>query len=195
MSHRALFLGSVLVLLHASLVSPPSAKANASEGFLRLRGGLVYPDHDGQPGPGWLAGGALGVPLNPNVALSVNYDHMDLDVLGSPRTVDPVTAQLEFSTPYRHRLMPRAEVGAGIYGFGSRDFPVVSPLRSFGGQTASSSRVAPFGVNFGAGLSVPFGARMMIDLDARYHQTMGSGSLVMGTVGAGLSYRLGAGGN
>ncbi len=151
----------------------------------------MFPDRDGEPGPGWLAGGALGFPLTPSVSLSANYDHMYLDVPGSRSSVNPLTIQIELASPYRHRVSPRAEFGAGIYDFGFRDFPVVSPLRSFE-AVGTRSREVPFGMNFGGGLSVPLWARTMFDLDLRYHQTMGNNSLVMGTIGAGLTYRLGS---
>src|SRR2546426_2141953 len=108
MSHRtslcvcSLILAFLVSNLAPLLVSPAagSTSTGSSDGFFRLRGGLVFPDRDGEPGPGWLAGGALGLALNPNVSLSVNYDHLYLDVPDEPRSVDPLTLQLEFAAPY-----------------------------------------------------------------------------------------------
>ena len=192
---------SLLVTLVALSLSPfvvspaagsTSTSTSSSDGFLRLRGGLVFPDRDGEPGPGWLAGGALGLPLNPSVSLSVNYDHMFLDVPDSRvQTVNPLTVQLELAAPNRHGITPRAEVGVGFYDFGTRSFVGIRPLSPLESEPVRTSREAPFGMNFGGGLSVPLLGRALFDLDLRYHQTMGSSSLVMGTVAAGLTYRLG----
>ena len=199
MSHRTLLCAcSLLVTLVALDLSPVfvSAAAGSTDrdlpaGVLRLRGGLVFPDHDGVPGPGWAAGGALGLVLNRNVLVSVTYDHMYLDVAGSPQSVDPMTIQLELGVPYQHRITARAEVGAGLYSMGSTGYAILRPLRVFEGERVGSSRDTPFGMNFGGGVSIPLWKRTMFDLDLRYHQTLGdSHSLVMGTVGAGLSYVL-----
>ncbi|HEY3156947.1 MAG TPA: hypothetical protein VGK76_10060 [Candidatus Eisenbacteria bacterium] len=198
MSHRTLLCAcSLLVTLVALNLSPTfvSLAAGSTDrelpvGVLRLRGGLVFPDPDGVPGPGWSAGGALGLALSRNVLVSVNYDHLYLDVAGSPQSVDPMTIQLEFGVPYQHRITPRAEVGAGLYSMGSTGYAIPRPLRVFVGEEVRSSRDVPFGMNFGGGASIRLWNRTMFDVDLRYHQTMGSDALIMGTVGAGLSYVL-----
>jgi hypothetical protein len=199
MSHRTLLcVCSLLVTLVALDLSPvfvpPAAGSTDREppaGVLRIRGGLVFPDRDGAPGPGWSAGGALGLALSRSVLVSVNYDHMDLDVSSSPKSVDPMTVQLELGVPYLHRVSPRAELGAGLYSMGSRGFAMIRPLLVLDREDARPSRDSQFGMNFGGGVSIPLWKRTMFDLDLRYHQTMGnSNSLVMGTVGAGLSYVL-----
>jgi hypothetical protein len=119
------------------------------------------------------------------VAVSANYDHIYVSVPGGLRTLDPLTIQLEFSAPYRHRLMPRAEVGAGFYDFGS----VSSVVSGFDGDRPRTSREMPFGMNFGAGLFIPLWGPMGFDADLRYHQTMGSSSYVLGTAQGGVTYR------
>jgi len=198
MSHRTLLCAcSLLVTLVAWNASPVFASPSAGgtdrdlpAGVLRIRGGLVFPDPDGAPGPGWSAGGALGLVLSRSVLVSLNYDHVDLDAAGSPKSVDPMTVQVELGMPYRHRITPRAEVGAGLYNLGSSGYANIRPLRVFGGEDIRQS-YNEFGMNFGGGVSVPLWGRTMFDVDLRYHQTMGGGvSLVMGTAGAGLSYVL-----
>ena len=150
----------------------------------------MFPDPDGAPGPGWSAGGAFALPLSSNVSLSLNYDHMYLDTPGTMRSVNPLTAQLELGTPYQRRISPRVGVGAGLYDIKSRNSIVINPLGGFD-TIRTRHRGIPFGMNFGGGVSIPLWARTLFDVDLRYHQTMGSSSLVMGTVGAGLTYRLG----
>lgn len=192
MSHRSsLFAASFLVVL---LVTPAAASTNpkSGEGFLRLRGGIVFPDPDRDPGPGWLAGGALGLPLNQNVVLSMNYDHVDLDTPGDMRSVNPLTAQLELGAPTRGGIVPRVSLGAGFYDIKVRDRVTFVPVGGFVNEYRSPRNV-PFGMSVGGGVSIPLSARTMFDLDLRYHQTMGFNTLVMGTVGAGISYKLGGG--
>ncbi len=198
MSHRTLLcVCFLLVTLVALDLSPafvsPAAGDNDRElpvGVLRIRGGLVFPDPDYEPGPGWSAGGALGLAVGRSVLVSVNYDHLYLDVPGNPKSIDPMTIQLELGMPYRHGITPRVEVGAGVYSFRSGEFAIARSLGVFDREVARPSRDLPFGMNFGGGLSIPLWKRTMFDLDLRYHQTMGSNSLVMGTAGAGLSYVL-----
>jgi hypothetical protein len=159
---------------------------------LRLRGGLVFPDPDYQPGPGWSAGGAIGVALNRQVLLSVTYDHLYLD---SPETatrrgtLDPVTLEVELGRQGDHHFTPRVSSGMGMY-FHRKDYPNFRAVEFE--PTRRSSLGQWFGMNFGAGVSVPITKRTLIDFDARYHQTVGqgSGSWVIGTASVGLRFLL-----
>jgi hypothetical protein len=132
------------------------------------------------------------------VLFSIAYDHLRIaPSSGYPRTtVDPVTLELELGHPAEWRFTSRLAVGMGIY-FRQEPRPPVfapAPVPVSGAQPVLFETRVPagqrFGTNFGAGLSIPLWKNTMMDLDARYHQTVGAAdaSVVVATVTAGLRF-------
>jgi len=188
---------ALVFVVFVGIASICSATASAADdGYpapvLRLRGGLVFPDPDYKPGPGWSAGGSIGYAVNRAVLLSLNYDHLYLDVPDThTRTgvLDPVTLELELGRQAVHRFTPRISAGAGLY-FHRDLYPDYRVV--FFEPQRRSSLSQRFGMNFGAGGSIPVWRRTLMDFDVRYHQTVGqgSGSMVIGTASAGLRFLL-----
>jgi len=182
----------VMLVGLGSSPQPASASGHMYPGpVLRLRGGLLYPDQDYEPGPGWSAGGAIGFALNRDVLLSLNYDHLDLgypDPSGRKATLDPVELEMELGGQDGRHVTPRAAFGAGLY-FQREKYPDFHPLLSEPQRRGSLGQT--FGLHFGAGLSVPLSKRTLMDFDLRYHQTAGhDGGVVIGTATAGLRFLL-----
>jgi hypothetical protein len=186
-------LAAILALsLLSSGVSPSPAFASGDHhpgSVLRLRGGYAFPDPDLDPGPGWSAGGAVGVVLNRSVLLSLSYDHIDLDKPDnnlSRRAIDPVTVEVELLVFPLQGITPRLAAGAGPYFHDQSRF--VYPYYGASPQRVHSLE-ASFGMHFGGGFSIPITNRTMVDLDFRYHQTVGrEQALVVSTAGVGLRF-------
>jgi hypothetical protein len=175
-----------------STISGPTARSNDEEplAVVRVRGGALYWDPGGY-GPGWAAGGSVGFGLAQNLLLSINYDHMvPDDPENSPqRSMDPLTFQLEFGTPFQRFISPTVQVGTGVYV--QRHTELV-----FSGSGAShfisGPRESHLGLNVGSGVTISFTRRIALDLLVRYHQ---AGLRVepyfrMTTVSVGLTYAL-----
>ncbi|HMI32223.1 MAG TPA: hypothetical protein VK527_10855 [Candidatus Limnocylindrales bacterium] len=175
-----------------STILGPAARANGEEhlAVARIRGGALYWDPGGD-GPGWAAGGSVGFEIARNLLLSFNLDHMvPDDPENSPqRSMDPLTLQLEFGTPFKRLITPTMQVGTGVYV--QRHTELV-----FSGSGAShfvsGPRESRLGLNIGSGVTISFTQRVALDLLVRYHQA-GLGvepHFRMTTVSAGLTYAL-----
>jgi opacity protein-like surface antigen len=189
---------------HAS-ASHASATSDGAQGraILRLHGGTVYADPDPGTGPGWLAGGAVGMGIARNVVVTANYDHFHVDQGDGQRVdIDPVTVQLEIAKPFQRWISPRLEVGGGVYVRSRPPNPVVFPTGPVPLEPGGSSAFqeygrrtdSPFGINMGGGLSFLLSRNVMLDLGARYHQLTGRrDTSVFTTVSAGLTIGLSRG--
>lgn len=124
-----------------------------------------------------------------NFLILANYDHIYIDQGGGDHlTLDPVTIQLELGRPFQGRVAPRLEIGGGVYIRSREPLPYFYYpfIQEYGRRTDS-----PFGMNMGGGISFLLSERVMLDLGARYHQTMGSrDTWIFTTVTAGLTIGL-----
>ncbi|TMQ49221.1 MAG: hypothetical protein E6K71_05215 [Candidatus Eisenbacteria bacterium] len=190
---RSTVFALVLYVLSLAATTSVCAAWSPSDGakgqaVFRIRGALVPHDLAGTVGPGWLVGGAAGVGISRWVMLTANFDHVALRDRNA-RSVEPWTLQLEMGAPFQRHVMPRFEVGAGLYR--RTEKPWIFP-------TSSNPRDETlFGFNYGLGLSAPIATRVMADLNLRYHQTLDrdvggtrSHSLKLSYVAFGLTYGL-----
>ncbi len=189
---RARVVFAIMMLLgFAGTPSPASAIRHTYPGpVLRLRGGILSPDQDYDPGLGWCAGGGIGLAPNRDVLLSLTYDHLYLgyrDTSGRNAALDPVELEMELGRQGGHHVTPRVAAGAGVY-FRRVIYPDLRPLFSEPQRRGSLGRA--FGMHFGAGVSIPLSKRTSMDFDVRYHQTAGQDGVVIGTATAGLRFLL-----
>jgi len=130
----------------------------------------------------------VGIVVNRNILISLCYDHIDLeesDLYSRRQGVDPLTVDIEVGRPGRSRFTPRITAGAGPYFQDDKNVYYIYP----GSTRTQTMTSAAFGMHFGAGVSVPLTKRMMIDLDYRYHQTVGKlDALVIGSATVGLRF-------
>ena len=175
-----------------STILGPAAQAKGEErlAVARIRGGALYWDPSGH-GPGWAAGGSVGFGLARNLLLSFNFDHMvPDDPENSPqRSMDPLTFQLEFGTPFQRPITPTMQVGTGVY---VRRHTELVFSGSGASHFISGPRESHLGLNVGSGVTISFTRRVALDLLVRYHQA-GLGVepyFRMTTVSAGLTYAL-----
>jgi len=125
--------------------------------------------------------------LNREVLLSLSYDHLALNQRlwsSGRRSLDPVTVELELGRPTEHRAALRLAAGAGLY-FHRDSFIEYLPYYTQQHNSLGST----FGMHFGGGFSIPLWKRTLMDLDYRYHQTVGrENALVISTISAGLRF-------
>jgi opacity protein-like surface antigen len=195
MSPRVSFLAFLAALLIVPLfASPGTASAGSSADsprtILRLRGGAAFKT-DGRDEVGWVAGGAIGYAVHPNVLVSLNLDRVHVNSFGT--SVHPALLQFEFGAPLSRRFAPRFEIGAGVYARTVRGL-IYQPVPLGGGLTdrlvagGPSSSSYPFGLMIGGGISAAMTGNARLDLDARYHQN--TESVVFDTVSLGITYGL-----
>jgi hypothetical protein len=129
------------------------------------------------------------VVVSRSVLLSLSYDHIDLDEPDnnlSRRAIDPLTVEVELRVLPSQGITPRLAAGAGPYFHDQSRF--VSHYYAASPQRVHSLE-ASFGMHFGGGFSIPITNRTMLDLDFRYHQTVGREQpLVVSTAGVGLRF-------
>ncbi len=145
-----------------------------------------------------MAGGSLGVGLNRGMLLAMDVSHAEPNH-EIPRSIYSWTLQLEVGAPFRHRISPRFEAGAGVYR--TSGMPAIAldfdPVPSQEGTTTPIFRITQFGFNVGLGLSLQVANHVLLDVGGRQHRTLHrelngdvAGVLSMTTVGAGLTYAL-----
>ena len=158
-------------------------------GIFRLQGGTLFRDRGYTDGDGWVAGGALGFGVTRDLLVMASMEHIEVDISQPYReSFQPVTLQLQMGAPFQHRITPRVDLGAGIY-LRARDhfqsYPYYYDPHGLGLTTA------PFGMNFGGGLSFLVGRTVMLDVGVRRHESFDRNeSFGMTTAMAGMTFAL-----
>jgi hypothetical protein len=168
------------------------APNSQNKAIFRIHGGTTYSDPQSGSGPGWLAGGAVGLGVARDVYLLFGFDHLAVRRRGLRHDdIGAVTAQFELSKPFQGWIEPRLNMGAGVY-VRSID-PGYYTYSSFEYIHGLPYTDAPFGINIGGGASVRLSKTVLFDLDGRYHQTTGieSTKSLLTSITAGLTFAIG----
>ena len=185
----------LVAILTVSLVLALGSSQNAlakplpdgarGRGILRLQGGTLFRDRGYTDGNGWLAGGSLGVGVTRDVLVLASIEHIGVQRFRPySESFQPVTLQIEMGAPFQHRITPRVGVGAGMY-LRTRNGPTYVDIHGLARNTA------PFGMNFGGGLSFLLGKTVALDVSVRRHESFDSNEgFGMTSAGAGLTFAL-----
>ena len=164
---------------------PDGARGRA---IFRLQGGTLFRDRGYSDGDGWVAGGAFGFGVTRDLLVMGAMEHIGVNISQPYReSFQPVTLQFQLGAPFQHRIAPRVELGGGVYlrtrdrvFYGTYPYPYVAPRTS-----------APFGMNFGGGLSFLLARAVSLNLGVRRHESFNPNeSWGMTTATAGMTFAL-----
>jgi len=176
---------ALCVLSGSNAFAKPLPDGARGRGILRLQGGTLFRDRGYTDGNGWLAGGSLGVGVTRDVLVLASIEHIDVRRFQpNSESFQPVTLQIEMGAPFQHRITPRVDVGAGAY-LRTRNGPSYVNIHGLPTNTA------PFGMNFGGGLSFLVTRTFTLDVSVRRHESFNSHEdFGMTSAGAGLTFAL-----
>ena len=182
-----LTLSSVLSIGSSRIAfSKPMPDGARGRGIFRMQGGTIFRDRGYSDGAGWLAGGSLGAGVTRDFLVMASIEHIGVQKSQPYReSFQPVTLQLEMGAPFQHRVTPRVGLGAGVY---LRTRNGAYPYTDIHGLPTTT---APFGMNFGGGLSFLVARTVTLDVVVRRHESFKSNeSWGMTSAGAGLTFAL-----
>jgi hypothetical protein len=159
--------------------SPARTNPAATPGtvFVRLYGSLPHPGWGSlNPDHGWGSGLGVGFPVGGNSRLSLDVGYQRFAAGREDLSVVPTTLTLDFAPP-TDGVSLHALLGGGVYSISSRPdaFTTLRGAFSYPPTGLSSRRAARWlGVNAGIGLLAPLSRSVRLDVNTRYHATVGS---------------------
>ena len=172
----------------SNVFGKPLPDGARGRGVFRLQGGTLFRDNGYSQGDGWVAGGAFGFGVTRDLLVMAAVEHIDVNISQPYReSFQPVTLQFQLGAPFQHRISPRVDLGGGLYlrtrdrvFYGTYPYPYITPRTT-----------APFGLNFGGGLSFLLARTVMLDVGVRRHESFDPNeSWGMTTATAGMTFAL-----